>query len=106
MVIICKTAKESKQAFEHLQTDLPVRLITTETYTFEHGILIMPAYLAKGIELDAVIIYNASRSQYFRKLEQKWLYTACRRAMLRFFTIGEKTPFLERVSDSLYNQNG
>jgi DNA helicase-2/ATP-dependent DNA helicase PcrA len=108
IAVICKTAKESKQAFENLKTELPVRLITAETYSFERGILIIPAYLAKGIEFDAVIIYNASHEQYFRKLEQKLFYTACTRAMheLRLFTLGEKTPFLDRVPDRLYIQNG
>lgn len=107
IAIICKTAKESQQAFENLKTEMPVRLITTETYTYEKGMLILPAYLAKGIEFDAVVIYNASREQYHRKLEQKLFYTACTRAMheLRLFTLGERTPFLDRVPASLFIQN-
>lgn len=38
---------------------------------FEKGILVIPAYLAKGVEFDAVLIYDASTQTYDRESERK-----------------------------------
>ena len=75
-----------------------------ETYTFTKGVLILPSYLAKGIEFDSVIIYNASKEVYNRESERKLFYTACTRAMhaLHLLSIGENSPFLEDVEQSTY----
>ena len=64
----------------------------------------MPVYLAKGIEFDAVIIYDASRETYSREQERKLFYTACTRAMheLHLFSKGVLTSFLDGVPKELY----
>ncbi|MCH1627758.1 RNA polymerase recycling motor HelD [Fredinandcohnia quinoae] len=104
IAIICKTAIESKEAFDALQKKLPVRVMDNETYSFDKGILILPAYLAKGIEFDAVIIYNGSNDQYGREYERKLFYTACTRAMheLDIFTIGKRTMLMNEVPKENY----
>ncbi|WP_138753365.1 RNA polymerase recycling motor HelD [Paenibacillus sinopodophylli] len=82
IAVICKTAEESKRLHEDLQAYLPnARLVEKETVTFEKGIIVIPAYLAKGVEFDAVIISNANREHYGRESERKLFYTACTRAM-------------------------
>ncbi|MBD1382185.1 RNA polymerase recycling motor HelD [Metabacillus arenae] len=109
VAIICKTAQETKEAFHLLKGELDVQLMDKETYTFTKGIIILPAYLAKGIEFDAVIIYNASSSIYSKEFERKLFYTACTRAMhdLKLFFIAEKTPLLRDVpSDAFTLSNG
>ncbi|WP_283809031.1 RNA polymerase recycling motor HelD [Tumebacillus amylolyticus] len=94
--IICKTAVESQEAYDVLKEHLSLRLITQESGSFEAGTQVIPAYLAKGVEFDAVIIYNASQEQYGRESERKLFYTACTRAMhdLHIYYVGEKSPFL------------
>ncbi|MGR5914097.1 ATP-binding domain-containing protein [Bacillus pacificus] len=37
--------------------------------------------MAKGIEFDAVIIFDASHESYYRESERSLFYTACTRAM-------------------------
>ena len=108
IAVICKTAQESQQAYESLRTDLPLRLIGKESGAFQSGIVVIPAYLAKGVEFDAVIIYNASREEYGRESERKLFYTACTRAMheLHLYLLGEATPFLEGVSRETYETSG
>lgn len=95
IAIICKTAKESKMAYDSLRNEMSVRLIEKGTLAYEEGILIIPAYLAKGIEFDAVIIFDTS--QYARDEERKLFYTACTRAMheLHLFSIGTSSPILQ-----------
>ncbi|WP_435171053.1 RNA polymerase recycling motor HelD [Paenibacillus glycanilyticus] len=97
IAIICKTAEESLTAYEALERNCPgMRLIEKETVTFENGTVVIPSYLAKGVEFDAVILYNASSDVYGRESERKLFYTACTRAMheLHLYYLSEPTPFL------------
>ncbi len=105
IAIICKTAEESKDVFEALKNQLPVKLVGSKTREFDHGILIIPTYLAKGIEFDGVIIYNCSIEQYNQDSVRNLFYTACTRAMheLHLFSLGEKSPFFENVKDNTYH---
>lgn len=99
IAIICKTALESKLAYEGLKDRWKtVTLVDQDTVTFEQGIMVIPAYLAKGVEFDAVIIYNASNDVYHLERERKLFYTACTRAMheLQLLSIGTPTHFVSQ----------
>lgn len=100
--IICKTAKESKMAYDILKNEISVRLIEKGTLAYEEGTLIIPSYLAKGIEFDSVIIFDSS--QYTIEEDRKLFYTACTRAMheLHLFTIKTPSPLLNLVPSSTY----
>jgi DNA helicase II / ATP-dependent DNA helicase PcrA len=102
IAIICKTAKESKMAYDSLKNEMTVRLIEKGTLAYEEGTLIIPAYLAKGIEFDAVIIFDTS--QYARDEERKLFYTACTRAMheLHLFSIETLSPLLKLTSEDTF----
>jgi DNA helicase II / ATP-dependent DNA helicase PcrA len=102
IAIICKTARESKVAFETLKNDIPVRLIERGTLSYEEGTLIIPSYLAKGIEFDSVIIYDTS--QYTRDEERKLFYTACTRAMheLDLFSMQVTSPLMKLIAEETY----
>lgn len=104
IAVICKTAVESNEAFQALQDKIQVRLMSQETYQFDKGVLILPTYLAKGIEFDAVIIYNASNEVYGREYERKLFYTACTRAMheLQLFSIGQRSFFFDEINKEKY----
>ncbi|KGE16759.1 RNA polymerase recycling motor HelD [Paenibacillus wynnii] len=96
VAVICKTAEESEQVCTQLEGNLKVRLVTKETPNFQKGTLVLPAYLAKGVEFDAVIIYDGSDQRYSRESERKLFYTACTRAMhlLHIYSLGEASRFL------------
>ncbi|MBD2869510.1 RNA polymerase recycling motor HelD [Paenibacillus arenilitoris] len=98
IAVICKTAEESARTFEALQPKAPhLRLIEKETVTFEKGLAVIPSYLAKGVEFDAVVIADASRHAYGKESERKLFYTACTRAMheLHLFYTDRLTHFVE-----------
>ncbi|ASA20786.1 RNA polymerase recycling motor HelD [Paenibacillus donghaensis] len=105
IAIICKTANESIEAHRALQAKLPIRLVEKETAAFAAGIIVIPAYLAKGIEFDAVVIYDASQHKYGQESERKLFYTACTRAMhdLHVCLNGDFNPFLSDVPPHLYH---
>jgi DNA helicase II / ATP-dependent DNA helicase PcrA len=104
VAIICKTAKESKIAFDLLKNEIPVRLIEKGTIAYEQGTLIIPAYLAKGIEFDSVIIYDAS--QYNSAEDRKLFYTACTRAMheLHVMAIQTSGSLIEQIPADMYEK--
>ncbi len=107
IAVITKTAAESIEAYERLlaQGGPALRLVTKRTQVFAKGVLVIPAYLAKGVEFDAVLIYDASARTYRRERERKLFYTACTRAMHRLllYAAGQWTPFLQDVDPSLYD---
>ncbi|GIP03484.1 DNA helicase [Paenibacillus lautus] len=108
IAIITKTAAESRQALESLQLQgcEALQLITKETVTYQNGVMVVPVYLAKGIEFDAVLVYDASTEAYGRENERKLLYTACTRAMHRLYlyATGEWSPFVQAVPEHLYEK--
>ncbi|WP_311774064.1 RNA polymerase recycling motor HelD [Listeria booriae] len=104
IAVICKTAAESAAMYEQLSPAFDVQLATEHSYSYDSGIIVLPAYLAKGIEFDAVIIPDASAYNYEKSFEQNLFYTACTRAMheLVLFAVGDKTPFIDRVPADFY----
>lgn len=104
IAVIAKTAQESQEAYKALQGDIALRLIDIETISFEPGTLVIPSYLSKGVEFDAVIIYNASETQYGKENDRKLFYTACTRAMheLHLYFVGELSPFISALSPDVY----
>ncbi|MNW33423.1 Helicase IV [compost metagenome] len=106
IAVITKTAAESREAYDSLRIygDEALQLITKETSDFEKGMMVIPAYLAKGVEFDAVLIYDASSEAYGRDNERKLLYTACTRAMhrLHLYTTGDWSPFMQALPANVY----
>jgi DNA helicase-2/ATP-dependent DNA helicase PcrA len=103
IAVICRTADESKTVFEALKHDLELHLIEKGTVSYEKGILVIPSYLAKGIEFDAVILHDSS--EYQSESERKLFYTVCTRAMheLHMFISDGISPLMNNVSNKLYD---
>ncbi len=102
IAVICRTAAESKAVFDQLKRKVPLHLIEKGTVSYEQGNLVIPSYLAKGIEFDAVILYDCS--QYKNESERKLFYTVCTRAMheLHMFSTGGISPLMKTVSKETY----
>lgn len=104
VAVICKTADESDLVYEALKSDYPCTLMTKDTASYRKGLVVIPAYLAKGVEFDAVVIYNGSAAAYHRPVERQLFYTACTRAMhaLCILTAGTPSPFVTTQPDHTY----
>ncbi|WP_413380749.1 RNA polymerase recycling motor HelD [Alkalihalobacillus sp. 1P02AB] len=99
IAIICKSAEESRRAYDSLVSIEEIKLIKNSSMEYEQGVVVIPSYLAKGIEFDAVIIYDASEDVYGDESLRRIFYTACTRAMhyLQLYSVGEPSPFLRNV---------
>ncbi|NOV02828.1 RNA polymerase recycling motor HelD [Paenibacillus planticolens] len=106
IAIITKTASESELAHQALAPllEVPLGRITKHSPTFESGVLVIPSYLAKGVEFDAVLIYDGSHHQYGHENERKLFYTACTRAMheLCIFALGDPCRFITSQQEETY----
>ena len=103
--IIGKTLAECEKLTEELkQKGAQVTLIKTENQRLVPGTIVGPAFLAKGLEFDAVIMWNANRNNYHDESERQLVYTICSRAMHRLdiFAVKELTPLMDRVNPELY----
>ncbi|EIJ79836.1 helicase, UvrD/Rep family protein [Bacillus methanolicus PB1] len=100
IAIICKSAAESTAAYDALSGVEEIKLVKSGSIEYEQGVVVIPAYLAKGIEFDAVIIYDASAQVYGDENLRRLFYTACTRAMhhLQLYSVGEPSPFLCNVA--------
>ncbi len=100
IAIICKSASECTVAYDALSSIDGIKLVKSGLIEYEQGVVVIPAYLAKGIEFDAVIIYDASEHMYRDESLRRLFYTACTRAMhyLQIYTVGEPSPFLLTVA--------
>lgn len=99
IAIICKSAEESISAYESLSSIDGIKLLKSSSLEYEQGVVVVPSYLSKGIEFDAVIIYDASEHVYGDESLRRVFYTACTRAMhyLQLYSVGEPSPFLRNV---------
>lgn len=101
--LICKTAAGAARWFARLAPLWAGRGDGTEIHLVEEtredelsGVFVIPVYLTKGLEFDAVLILDADRAHYPGRDDRKLLYIACSRALhrLALFYTGEASPWL------------
>ncbi len=105
VAIIGKTLKDSERLYQELaKRNVKTTLIRTENQRLVKGTIIVPSFLAKGLEFDAVIVWNANDQQYHGDDERQLLYTICSRAMhaLTLTVIGQPTNLLAGVPKDEY----
>lgn len=94
--LICKTEKDAFSLYERLQAKIDIKLIKSEGNVDLNGTLIMPIYMSKGLEFDAILICDADKDHYYTEDDKKLLYIACTRALhrLNLFYTGDISPLL------------
>jgi DNA helicase II / ATP-dependent DNA helicase PcrA len=94
--IITRTIKEADMVYSFLKDKVEVKAIMKDDDEYINGTLVIPAYLAKGLEFDVVLIYNAGNENYSCEEERLLFYTACTRALhkLCVYYSGKLTPLL------------
>ena len=96
--IITKDLASARIVAQQLKEDkVKATLIATANQRLVNGTLVIPSYLAKGLEFDAVIMWAASKENYHRADETQLVYTITSRAMYKLDIIytNEKSPLLE-----------
>ena len=105
VAIIGKTLADCEVLYQELERrNVKATLIRTENQRLVKGPIIVPSFLAKGLEFDAVIVWNANDQQYHGDDERQLLYTICSRAMhaLTLTVTGQPTSLLAGVPKDEY----
>jgi len=101
----------TQQSWHHLQepppggatgsdagkTNQQNRLLDAHSTTVADGVIVMSAYLAKGLEFDQVIVSEADSDNYADHMDRNLLYVACTRAMhrLTLIHVGSVSAFIQ-----------
>jgi DNA helicase IV len=105
IAIITQTAQAAEKLQAQLRAQLKTTVLKSDNYKLPDGIIILPVYLAKGLEFDAVIVFNVSESEY-PESRRSILYTACSRAMhsLKLLSIDTPAQLIEQVNSATFKK--
>ena len=94
--LVCKSYKNACALYKALKSSIDVSLIKNESISDLRGVFIIPVYLSKGLEFDAVLICDADAENYEGDADRQFLYVACTRALhrLNLFCCGEPSRLL------------
>ncbi|KEK23122.1 HelD family protein [Bacillus gaemokensis] len=106
IAIIGRTDDECRSIYEKLTaTGITVNVIEANQSKYEGGISVVPVYLAKGLEFDAVLLIDVDEVHYKdTKHDAKLLYVGCTRSLhdLRIFYSGEASPLIKGIPKEFY----
>jgi len=100
VAVLVKNVEEANQVYEQLHSKVDVSLLKDADRTLPKGVLIIPIYLAKGLEFDSVIAWDISEKNYPNSNYTGTLYTIFTRAMhsLTMISVGKVTPIISQDS--------
>ncbi|HHB1877671.1 TPA: 3'-5' exonuclease [Bacillus cereus] len=100
IAVIGRTDDECRDMYEKLtNAGLTVNVIEANQSKYEGGISVVPVYLAKGLEFDAVLLIDVDEEHYKNtKHDAKLLYVGCTRSLhdLWIFHSGEASPLIKK----------
>lgn len=104
IAIICKTPSECKTVHNEFKknSQLNIKLLEGKEEQYDNTIVIVPSYLSKGLEFDAVIIINIDDVYNEEELDLKLLYVAMTRAQHRLYVYYKegRNKLLDSISSS------
>jgi len=96
IAVITKTYKEAQEVAESLSAfEVKLTVVDAETEILPSGGIVLPVFLAKGLEFDAVVVTCLGSFADDKKL----LYIACTRALHELYLLGEKAGDLLETVD-------
>ena len=91
IAIICKCNSEAKSLYSKLKSYVDCKIIK-EPQDYNNRVLITTCATAKGIEFDAVIVPNATFTNYSNTIDKNILYVSSTRALHKLFFITDNIP--------------
>lgn len=86
IAIITKNMEDSINLYNELNSK-EISLITSDNLNYDYKITILPSYLSKGLEFDAVILLHESKYNKNNILDMKLLYVSMTRALHKLYII-------------------
>lgn len=96
VALITRTMDSARRLHDRLSGSHTIHLVEEGQRSFVHGAVILPVYLAKGLEFDAVIVLCPEGDVYDEE-ERLLYYTACSRSLHALCVLHEgKMPLEEK----------
>ncbi|OCT14331.1 DNA helicase UvrD [Paenibacillus pectinilyticus] len=99
IAVVARTEKQAQELHEALTAlGIETNLITSKQRVYRGGISVLPIYLTKGLEFDAVILMDVTADHYETTLmDAKLLYVGCTRALHELWLVvtGELSPLVD-----------
>lgn len=104
IAVICKTAGQCEALYKSINSYVDISLISNRNEEYQGGVVIIPSYLAKGLEFDAVLVNSIEDKDYSQEEDRRLLYTVCTRALheLYLYYSDNMSGFIKKISDDLY----
>ncbi|MBD8497843.1 3'-5' exonuclease [Paenibacillus arenosi] len=101
--LLTRTTEEARQLATQLRENgWEINLMDGKQDTYAGGISVLPVYLSKGLEFDAVTIVGADSNRYgMQPLEARLLYVGCTRALHRLSVLyaGTCSPLINSSTE-------
>lgn len=96
VAVLTKNMAEAQQINTILAHEFNSNLLQDADRTLPTGVVVLPIYLAKGLEFDAVVAWNVSQDNYPDQSLLGTLYTIITRAMhaITLIAVGELSPLI------------
>lgn len=105
VAVLTKDEVQARQVYQHLHRTFKqqVHQLNNQDSVLPTGIVVLPIYLAKGLEFDAVIAWNVSATNLTNQQAVGQLYTMASRAMheLILISAGTLSPAINEQAQAL-----
>lgn len=86
--IICKNTEVATKVYDAVKNEINITLVTSDQDNYSSSVTVIPSYLSKGLEFDAVFVFDAEEYNTANN-ELRLFYTVCTRAMHKLVIYGE-----------------
>ncbi len=104
IAVICKTASQCREVYQSVRPSVDIGLISNQNEVYEGDVVVIPSYLAKGLEFDAVLVNSVEDVEYHIPEDRNLLYTVCTRALheLYLYYFDTMSSFISGIDEKLY----
>ncbi|KQX66920.1 HelD family protein [Paenibacillus sp. Root444D2] len=98
IAVVARTEKQAQELHDALtEAGIETNLITSKQRVYRGGISVLPVFLTKGLEFDAVLLMDVTAGHYEATfMDAKLLYVGCTRALHELWLMapGELSPLV------------
>jgi DNA helicase-2/ATP-dependent DNA helicase PcrA len=106
IAVVGRTEEECRELHEALEeAGLLATFIHSKQRKYGGGLSVLPIYLTKGLEFDAVLLVDVDATHYEQTAQDsKLLYVGCTRALHDLWLLysGEPSPLIKNMDEELY----
>lgn len=106
IALVTRTPQQARELYLKLKNKgIDLHLLTAKQAEYMGGISVMPIYLTKGMEFDAVLLLDVDAAHYpEQKLSAKLLFVGCTRALHHLYVLysDSLSPLIRKESIQLH----